>query len=386
MSTEVLIPEVVGFELVPVARAEGLNEEQIARTLGAYKEYVIAGRDWIEQSAKVTDPDNRVHQKMAVECRKGLMRCRTAIEKVRQALNADLIREKKGIDRVAKTITEMLAPHEERMRAIEEAEERRERERIRILTEERAAKLQEVGADPFAYNLGVMDDATFETILDTAREVKRKKDEAAAEEERRKIEAEKEAERKRKEQEEELARLRKEREQRSEEDRKRKEAELLRQQEEERKRLAEKRAQEERDRQAQAEAEALKRKAREAEKRAKEAEEQRKQADARADQARRDEEAARLREKKALEEAATVKKVSTQVFPANVSPVPAHGEPASGATAEERDASTVRQIVKTLLTISSSTRFESDWFKKKFGARAELISEELEPIVKWLSK
>jgi len=183
-------------ELCAVVKREGVAEQQQAALIGSFAPYhaqIAAARKTSEAITSGADP---LQRKMARECRLELRRVRCAIENTRKDAKADALRYGKAVDGMANVLKFLCEPEEERLEAIEQAEVRKEQARIAALIEQRTAALIEAEANPAAYNLGLMDDATWDTVLAGA--VKARQDRIEAE---RKAEAER-IERERKEAEE----------------------------------------------------------------------------------------------------------------------------------------------------------------------------------------
>jgi len=196
MSEEMTVQETAPAELCAVVKREGVAEQQQSVLIGSFAPYhaqIAAAR---KTSETITDGGDPLQRKMARECRLELRRVRCAIENTRKDAKADALRYGKAVDGMANVLKFLCEPEEERLEEIEQAELRKEHARIAALVESRTAALIEADANPAAYNLGAMDDATWDTVLAGA--VKAKQDRIEAE---RKAEADR-IERERKEAEE----------------------------------------------------------------------------------------------------------------------------------------------------------------------------------------
>jgi chromosome segregation ATPase len=197
MSEEMMtVQETAPAELCAVVKREGVAEQQQAVLIGSFAPYhaqIAAARKTSEAIVNGADP---LQRKMARECRLELRRVRCAIENTRKDAKADALRYGKAVDGMANVLKFLCEPEEERLEEIEQAEVRKEQARIAALVESRTAALIEVDAHAEAYNLAVMDDATWTAVLADA--VKAKQDRIEAE---RKAEADR-IERERKEAEE----------------------------------------------------------------------------------------------------------------------------------------------------------------------------------------
>jgi len=196
MSEEVVMQESAPAELCAVVKREGVAEPQQAVLIGSFAPYLAQIAAARKTSEAITSGADPLQRKMARECRLELRRVRCAIENTRKDAKADALRYGKAVDGMANVLKFLCEPEEERLEAIEQAEARKEQARIAALVELRTAALIEAEANPAAYNLGAMDDATWDTVLAGA--VKARQDRIEAE---RKAEAER-IERERKEAEE----------------------------------------------------------------------------------------------------------------------------------------------------------------------------------------
>jgi hypothetical protein len=196
MTVQESAPAELCAELCAVVKREGVAEQQQAVLIGSFAPYhaqIAAAR---KTSETITNGGDPLQRKMARECRLELRRVRCAIETTRKDAKADALRYGKAVDGMANVLKFLCEPEEERLEEIEQTEVRKEQARIAALVESRTAALIEVDAHAEAYNLAVMDDATWTAVLADA--VKAKQDRIEAE---RKAEADR-IERERKEAEE----------------------------------------------------------------------------------------------------------------------------------------------------------------------------------------
>jgi hypothetical protein len=173
------VQEPAPAELCAVVKREGVAEQQQAVLIGSFAPYhaqIAAAR---KTSETITDGGDPLQRKMARECRLELRRVRCAIENTRKDAKADALRYGKAVDGMANVLKFLCEPEEERLEEIEQAEVRKEQARIAALVEHRTVALQAVNANPAAYNLAVMDDATWESVMSAA--VKADQDRLAAE-------------------------------------------------------------------------------------------------------------------------------------------------------------------------------------------------------------
>jgi hypothetical protein len=179
----VVQPEVIR---VKVQQQAGIDDQSALALQSEYATHYRKIEQLLQGAAVINNPENPIHQKMARETRLALKNVRCDVERTRKFLKDSSLKRGKAIDGYANVLRYLCEPAEERMAAIEQHAERMETARIARLIEDRSRLLAEVGADPSAYNLGVMDESTFVIILDTAKKQKAEKEAAAkrAEEER----------------------------------------------------------------------------------------------------------------------------------------------------------------------------------------------------------
>jgi len=184
---ETLNPDVVTEQLATVEKQSGLAGDSALALRGQFADYYNAIVEWRDKAALVTKPEDATHQKIAREVRLGLRRVRCDVENVRKALKADSLARGKAIDGFANVLKYLCEPIEEKLMAVEQYAERQEAARIAALVAERTQALVAAGADSvsvMAYNLGVMDESTFDAVLAGEKQKK-----AAQEEEIRRYEA-----------------------------------------------------------------------------------------------------------------------------------------------------------------------------------------------------
>lgn len=162
--------------------------ERVESTIG--RETAVALRDsfaphfeqavaLVTQAATITNPADPTQQKLARTVRLGLKRIRCDVENQRKTMKEDSLRRGKAIDGYANIIKELCEPTENKLLAVEQHAERMEAARIAALVSERTAALVALEADPTAYNLVVMDDATFALVLSGAKKTREDRIEAA---------------------------------------------------------------------------------------------------------------------------------------------------------------------------------------------------------------
>lgn len=238
-------------KLLQIVKTSGLEQTKADFILQKFQDYFHIAADW-EMKAKalvVTNPGQIAEMKMAREGRLFLKGKRVEIERSRKELKEQSLREGRAIDGIANVLKALIEPTEEYLERQERFVEIQEEERRKLLKEKREVEMRELGAVPELYDLEHMDEETYASIIQAAKDMiaRQKEAERKAEEER--IAKEKEQERIRVENE----RLRREAEEKGRqmaEERAKAEAEQKRLREE-----AEKREEEAREREAKLKAE-----------------------------------------------------------------------------------------------------------------------------------
>lgn len=175
---EVLKPEVVAGELDKIEKQTGIAEDSALTLRNQFAGYYNTIAEWREKAAMVTKPEDATHQKIAREVRLGLKKVRCEVENVRKALKADSLSRGKAIDGFANVLTYLCEPIENKLLDVELFAERQEEKRIADLIEVRTKALVSISVDPAAYNLGAMDEKTFDMIIETAKQQKAQREEA----------------------------------------------------------------------------------------------------------------------------------------------------------------------------------------------------------------
>jgi colicin import membrane protein len=166
--TTIEVPE----EVTAVLVQEKIDPQSSKSLIAKFAPYHAQISDTLAESRNITDPEKATAQKLARTCRLELRRIRCEIENVRKDAKADACRYAKAVDGMSNVFKLLIEPEEERLEQIEKHAEIKERARIAALVEERTAKLAAVDADPSAYNLVAMDDATFDGVLAMAEKIK----------------------------------------------------------------------------------------------------------------------------------------------------------------------------------------------------------------------
>lgn len=176
---EVLQPEIVKSQIAEVEKSAGLAQDAALALRNEFKSYYQEIVTWREKAALITKPDDSTHQKIARDVRLGLRKIRCEVEATRKALKADSLARGKAIDGFANVLKYLCEPIEEKLMAVEQYVERQEAARIAAIVADRVAVIAAEGADPSAYNLGAMDDSTFDMVVAGIRKIRKDAEEAA---------------------------------------------------------------------------------------------------------------------------------------------------------------------------------------------------------------
>ena len=172
--TEVIIPEVCGIEAERIATETGIvpaAKHELEVSFGglfAQAQQLITEAEQID----VTDASQVREMKRAREVRLGLRGVRIDGDKIHKALKEDSLRRGRAIDGMRNVVKYMVEPVENRMMDMEKFAERQEAARVTALIEERTPILEGLDIDPAAYNLGWMDQDTFQSVVDRAKQDK----------------------------------------------------------------------------------------------------------------------------------------------------------------------------------------------------------------------
>lgn len=187
----VINAEVIKDELIKVEQQSGLatqQGEQLRLEFSNFYGDIIQLR---REAEAVTEPENKEHQRKAREVRLGLRRIRCDIETLRKALKADSLARGKAIDGFANVLKYLCEPVEAQMLEVEEYEKRIMQARLAEMIEIRKRKLLELGEDPNMYNLSIMEEDTFQTLLETTARKKEEQKELERKQEEQRIAREK---------------------------------------------------------------------------------------------------------------------------------------------------------------------------------------------------
>lgn len=138
-----------------LVKAFGGPFDEVGEILSKYKEIEVTSEDDKEGMAK------------ARELRLALKKARTTIENSRKDLKADIVKQGRAIDSVARLVKEEIEPAEAYLETQEKFAELKEAERKATLKAERTNKLMAFTDDISFYNLDEMNDEQFNTLLAT---------------------------------------------------------------------------------------------------------------------------------------------------------------------------------------------------------------------------
>lgn len=170
------------FEIVPAEM--GLEPAAKTSIETAFSGFFQQAAEWKDKAETITDP------KEARAARLSLVKLRTSADKTRAENKAQYLRMGKAIDGANNIFLAMVVPIEEKLEAIEKAEERRiEAERV-VRAMERLEAVKPYVEAGFIPPLGDMTDEQFSTYLDGAKLLHQAKIEAAAKAEAERIERE----------------------------------------------------------------------------------------------------------------------------------------------------------------------------------------------------
>lgn len=165
------------------------KEEIFKERFGPFFEKV---QEWEQKidALNVTSIEQKVEMKMADKARQHLKMYRIEVEKVRKVLKEDALREGQAIDSVAKKLTSIIAPLEEKAESIAKFAEREE---ARIKAERAQKRLDELSVYSVAVNVAMvadMDDDTYASFLSGIELQDKQQKESAAKAEAERIERE----------------------------------------------------------------------------------------------------------------------------------------------------------------------------------------------------
>lgn len=129
--------------------------DEVGQVLATYREVVVADENDAEGMAT------------ARQMRLQLKKARTTVENKRKELKADIVKQGRAIDSVARFVKENIEPAEAYLERQEKYAEIKQAERAAALRAERIAKLSAYTSDFSLYNLDDMNSEQFASLLDT---------------------------------------------------------------------------------------------------------------------------------------------------------------------------------------------------------------------------
>jgi mannose/fructose/N-acetylgalactosamine-specific phosphotransferase system component IIB len=173
-------------------KESGLDEEKQLSLSSKFAEFESVANEWKEKSLtiEVTDENQKDLMASAKEGRKFLTSKRTEIERLRKSLKDASLQEGRMIDKIAKQLTELIEPTEKYLKEQETFAERKEAERKALLIASRIDLLSpylDQGVNVNDFNLGEMDNFTFNAILETTKNMFLKKKADLEEQERQRL-------------------------------------------------------------------------------------------------------------------------------------------------------------------------------------------------------
>jgi mannose/fructose/N-acetylgalactosamine-specific phosphotransferase system component IIB len=173
-------------------KESGLDEEKQLSLSSKFAEFESVANEWKEKSLtiEVTDENQKDLMASAKEGRKFLTSKRTEIERLRKSLKDASLQEGRMIDKIAKQLTELIEPTEKYLKEQETFTERKEAERKALLIASRIDLLSpylDQGVNVNDFNLGEMDNFTFNAILETTKNMFLKKKADLEEQERQRL-------------------------------------------------------------------------------------------------------------------------------------------------------------------------------------------------------
>jgi len=158
MNTQIV--QSIPAELETAIAKTGIAEDGAKSITAAYAPSFIAFRDLVDDAMTIADDQPKAARAMRLQLRS----VRTTAEKARKELKADVLNRGKAIDGINALLLVSLKPVEDRMDAIEKAEERRELARKLALAEVRRKELTPF-ADCQHYNLADMPEDSYQLLL-----------------------------------------------------------------------------------------------------------------------------------------------------------------------------------------------------------------------------
>lgn len=191
---DVLPPQAANPAPQPLALRidEGLEPDTALSLREAFEGYFRQADEWRQKAMaiQITRHDQVREMKLARETRLALREIRINAEKARKRLKEDSLKKGKAIDGIYNMLAFAVEPLEKHLLEQEQFVERMEAERIARLKAEREEALIAIGVDVSFYNLGEMEDTTFQQLLETHQIAFTARQEAAKKAEAERIERE----------------------------------------------------------------------------------------------------------------------------------------------------------------------------------------------------
>ena len=167
-------------QLVKIVTESGLEQTKAQVLLTNFQNYFEIAAEWETKidSLNVTDVSQVAEMKMAREARLFLAKKRIDVDKTRKQLGESALREKQTIDAIAKVLTNLIIPIEEKAEQIEKFKELKEAAELAQRTSERIELLMPFNVAVDSNFIGSMPDAAFQSFL-TGLKVEKEQKEAA---------------------------------------------------------------------------------------------------------------------------------------------------------------------------------------------------------------
>jgi len=147
-----------------IVKRENIAAPTAATLLASFAPYRGEIETALTEARGITDDTDVEQRKKARECRLTLKRIRVNVENTRKTSKEDAVRYGKAVDGMANVLKFLCEPEEKRLEAIEEAEQRRELERIASMVADRRDRILKEGGNPFLYSLETMSDEDFGVV------------------------------------------------------------------------------------------------------------------------------------------------------------------------------------------------------------------------------
>ena len=147
-----------------IVKRENIAAPTAATLLASFAPYRGEIETALTEARGITDDTDVEQRKKARECRLTLKRIRVNVENTRKTSKEDAVRYGKAVDGMANVLKFLCEPEEKRLGALEEAEQRRELERIASMVADRRDRILKEGGNPFLYSLETMSDEDFGVV------------------------------------------------------------------------------------------------------------------------------------------------------------------------------------------------------------------------------